>query len=122
MQKNILVIDDEDQIRSVIKKMLEAEGYLVTVTADGNAGLDFLRNNSVDLLITDIVMPDKEGIEIIRELKKNSPDLGIIAISGGGSMGPEEYLFLAKKFGVNKTLAKPFRREDLLSAVKDVLG
>ena len=121
MNRTILVIDDEEQIRTIIKKILEAEGYNVVVAGDGKEGLKAFNESPVDLVITDIIMPEKEGIEIIRDLKNNSENIKIIAISGGGNIGPDEYLFLAKKLGVDMTLAKPFRRNELISAVSEVL-
>ncbi len=123
MPKTILVIDDEDQVRNMLKKLLETAGYAVLDAANGKIGLELYRNHdSIDLVITDIIMPEKEGIETIRELKTDYPDVKIMAMSGGCTIGSDEYLFLAKKIGVSKTLAKPFRMQEMLDSVKELIG
>ena len=118
----ILVIDDEIQVRTYIRKILEAEDHEVFEAANGEIGLKMYQENPVDLIITDIVMPEKEGIEIIIELKRECPDVKIIAISGGsGNFGSENYLCLAKELGAAKTISKPFVSEELLKIVREVL-
>ena len=79
------------------------------------------REDPTDLIVTDLIMPHKEGLELITELRRDFPGVRIIAISGGGRLGPEEYLPIARKLGALHTLAKPFDRKDLLEAVEDVL-
>ncbi len=120
--KRILVIDDDEQLRSMLSRMLQLAGYEVVVAADGEEGIRLFRQNPVDLVITDIFMPEKEGLETIRELHKEFPDLKIIAISGGSNkMGDFSSLPFAKRFGATETLAKPFHKNELLMLVKDVL-
>jgi YesN/AraC family two-component response regulator len=114
-------MEDDDQMRTIIRKMLERAGYKVLEAPDGNVGIRLFRENPVDLVITDIIMPEKEGIETILELKRDFPETKVIAISGGGRGAPKEYLKIAKKLGVQRTLAKPFEKEDLLRAVKELL-
>ena len=117
----ILIIDDEPQIRSMLKLMLERDGYEVVEAPDGVAGIKVYRQNPADLIITDLIMPNKDGIGMIIELKKEFPDVMIIAMSGGGLNKPDGYLKGAKKLGAACTLTKPIDREEMLKAVKDIL-
>lgn len=119
--KQILVIDDEVQIRSMLKKMLEREGFNVIVASDGKEGMNLFDKEPADLVITDLIMPEKDGIEIIRELKKKSPDVPIIAMSGGGQASPDLYLTIAKALGAHAILEKPVENEIILKAVKKAL-
>jgi CheY-like chemotaxis protein len=119
--KRILVIDDEDLIREVVKEMLEAEGYVVSMAANGKEGLRLYQKELPDLIITDIFMPEMEGLETIRELQRDSPEVKIIAISGGGEKGMLSFLTYAKRFGALRTLEKPFAREELLTTVRELL-
>ncbi len=119
----VLVIDDDEQIRSLLRAILEREGYEVETAADGAQGLNFFRKDPADLVITDILMPEKEGLETIRELCDEFPDAKIIAISGGGSLAhPEVYLELCKKFGALRTFQKPVDRHELVTAVREIIG
>jgi len=117
----ILVIEDEDSFRNVLVKMLTKAGYEVRQAGDGNQALTVCEEFKPDLVLTDIIMPDKEGLETIQELMDVSPGIRIIAMSGGGRFGPDSYLPLAEKLGAKATLQKPFMREDLLDTVKSVL-
>jgi CheY-like chemotaxis protein len=117
----ILVIDDEPSILLMIRKMLEKEGYLVDTAIDGNDGLDLFEKNKPDLIITDIIMPQKEGLEIILDLRKKYPGLKIIAISGGGRIHPEGYLPSAKLFGANLVFQKPLIKNEFLAAIAQLL-
>jgi YesN/AraC family two-component response regulator len=102
-------------------QILRREGYEVVEALNGKAGLKLYRENPTDLIITDLIMPEKEGLETIMELRRDFPDVKIIAISGGGKIDGEEYLFMAQKFGVQRTFAKPVARADLLKAVRELL-
>ena len=117
----ILIIDDESEIRAMLRQMLEREEFEVMDASDGKEGIRLYQENPADLVITDIVMPEKEGLETIMDLKKSYPDVKIIAISGGRKIGPGEYLKLAERFGAIKTLTKPVRKEKLLKAIREVL-
>ncbi len=119
--ERIIIIDDDEQIRSMLKQALESCGYDVSEASDGNVALWLNKEKAADLIITDIIMPEKEGIETIMELKQDYPGVKIIAISGGGQGGPKDYLRLAKLIGADRTLAKPFEMEELLKAVRDLL-
>ncbi len=117
----ILIIDDDDIIRRMLSLMLTKAGYDVLAAADGEEGLKQFRNNEIDLVITDLIMPEKEGIEMIMELKTDFPDVKIIAMSGGAQMGPEGYLQLADALGAQRTLKKPIARDELLRSIKEIL-
>jgi len=117
----ILVIEDDNSFRGVLVQMLEKAGYEVRHAEDGNQALSICSSFSPNLVLTDIIMPDKEGLETIQELLAINPAIKIIAMSGGGRFGPESYLPLAKKLGAKRTLQKPFMREELLSTIKEVL-
>jgi CheY-like chemotaxis protein len=118
----VLVIDDDDQLRRLLRLMLEREGYEVWDAPNGKEGLKRVHEAPMDLVITDLIMPEKEGIETIRELLREFPNMKIIAMSGGGQVGPETYLQIAEKFGAHRTLVKPFDKNELITAVKEVLG
>ena len=117
----ILIIDDEVQIRSMLRLMLEREGYEVVEAPDGIEGIRAYRQKPADLIITDLIMPNKDGIGMIIELQKEFPDVKIIAMSGGGLNKPEGYLKGAKKLGAACTLTKPIDREKMLRAVKNTI-
>jgi len=121
MAARILVIDDEEEVRDIIKQMLELEGYEVITAVDGNQGIKLFKQEPADLVITDIIMPDKEGIETIIELRNQFPDVKIISISGGGRIGPHDYLNMAKKLGAERSFTKPFERKKLLKAIEELL-
>ena len=114
----ILVIEDDFEVRTVIRRMIENEGHEVIEAPDGEVGTRIYREQSADLIITDILMPEKEGIETIIELRREFPEVKIIAISGGGKVGSSDYLTLAKKLGATTTLPKPFSGKDLIATVQ----
>ena len=118
----ILVIDDDDTIRTLLCRMLERSGHDVLVAANGTEASELFRKNPLDLIITDLFMPDREGLEIIQELRKNHPQVKIIAISGGGSIGGTSFLDVARLIGASRTLEKPFGSQTLLGTVDEVLG
>ena len=120
--RKILIIDDEPYILLMLKKMLEKAGYEVDLASNGQQGMQIFEKDKVDLVITDIIMPDKEGLEIILEMKKQRPDLKIIAISGGGRISPESYLECAAHFGASKVFQKPFKQKELVSAVNELIA
>ena len=118
--KNILVIDDNHDFRTMLCTRLEKSGYDVTGVENGKIGVTTFRENPVNLVITDIIMPEKEGMETILELKKINPAVKIIAISGGGRSVPEDYLDIAEYFGAVKSFKKPFNMADFIKTV-DIL-
>lgn len=118
---SILIIDDDAEIRQLLQQMLQAEGYETLGAENGKVGLNIYRRNRPDLIITDLIMPEKEGIETIIELKKEYPDAKIIAISGGGRLTPENYLPIAKRLGAAYTFIKPLEKTALLEAIASLL-
>ena len=118
----ILVVDDEPSIRDLVALVLELDEHEVVTAGDGNSALAEIEKSVFDLVITDLVMPDREGIEIIISLRKSRPQLKVIAMSGGGFGNAGDYLELAAAVGAARTLAKPFTNDQLLKTVRDVLG
>ena len=118
---NILLVDDEEQLRNLLKFVLESAGHSVCEAADGNEALASYRRIPADLVVTDIIMPNKEGTETILEFRRLSRDVKIVAMSGGGRNGSQDYLKLAKSFGANLTLAKPFTNQEFLDAINAAL-
>jgi CheY-like chemotaxis protein len=119
----ILVLDDDAVMREVLRAMLEAAGHEVIDAADGEAGMEIYRTQPTDLIVTDMIMPEKTGMEAIAELKQEFPDVKIIAISGGGEKsGPYSYLMMAKRLGAKRILMKPIKHQELVEAVSEVLA
>jgi len=112
----ILVIDDEEIIRVLLRSALEAAGYEVTEAANGREGLDLYRKRPTDLVITDILMPELNGLDMLMELTREFLDAKVIAISGAG--GERNVLDVAKLLGARQTFQKPFSMPQLLSAVR----
>lgn len=115
----ILVVDDDAQLRDLMRRMLELGGFEAVEAGDGDEALKRLRQQPVSLVITDILMPNREGLETIIELRRLQPEVPIIAMSGGGA---DNYLLTASKLGAVRTLAKPFSRHELIAMVNEVLG
>ncbi|MBA3012589.1 MAG: response regulator [Proteobacteria bacterium] len=122
MPRQILVIDDEKSICSLLRQLFERQGYQVLLAGNGNAGIQLFKENPVDLVIVDLIMPEKDGIETIRELKLLDADIKIIAISGGGVIRPDLYLKLARKFGAIYSFQKPIQNDEMLAFVKNLFN
>lgn len=118
----VLVIDDEPQLRQLVRRVLEAAGHQVTEAPDGRKGIMLFRLEKPDLVITDILMPEKEGIETIRELRAAAADVPILAISGGGRTAHLDFLDIAREFGALASLSKPFLPRQLLEEVTRLLA
>ncbi len=118
----ILIIDDDDQFRKMLSQTLVKAGYSVSEASDGSEGIRTFRQDPADLVITDIVMPDKEGIETIMEIRQMAPELKIIAVSGGGRIGSESYLELARKLGAVHTFSKPIDRKKVVDIIANELN
>lgn len=116
--RRVLVIDDDQAVRYTLETVLTAAGYEVMPAENGLCGMRLYRQAKPDLVITDIVMPDQEGLETIMEIRKVDPDAKIIAISGGGRYGGGHFLELATALGASAALAKPFDLDLLLSTVE----
>lgn len=119
--KRILVIDDDDMLRDMLMKLLSNAGYEVVSAENGIEALKLHEQNPADLIITDIIMPDMDGIEVVREFRKTSPATKIIAMSGGGRINPDQYLAIVQRLGAQRTFAKPFKSSEMLAAVSQLL-
>ena len=118
----ILVIDDDEIMNGMTVQLLSEAGYEAEGAQDGDCGLKLLESKPFDLVVTDIVMPEKEGIETIIAIRNKNKTMPIIAISGGEKLGPEQYLRMAQHFGADYTFQKPFNREHFLAAVRECLS
>jgi len=115
--RRALVIDDDDFVRATIAAILETAGYDVIEASDGQQGLQQFLRNAVDLVITDILMPSKEGIETIVDIRQRDREVRIIAVSGGGNIGSGSVLHAAQRLGADAVLSKPFTKDELLAKV-----
>lgn len=117
----VLIIEDDNEVREYLESLMERSGYETATAVNGKEGVDLFRTTPVDLVITDIIMPEKDGIETIMDMKRANPALKVIAISGGGRAEPENYLHSARLLGADRTIKKPFTNEDILEAVRALL-
>lgn len=118
----ILVIDDDAVIRSLIRRALELHGHQVSEAVDGSEGIRVYHERSPQLVLCDLIMPEKEGLETIEELCRDSPQVRIIAMSGGVMNGVYDLLPVAKRLGARAVLSKPFTTATLIGVVKEVLA
>lgn len=121
---SILIVDDEDQVRDVLCENLVESGFKVDVAADGQQALSMIDAGicTPQVVITDIIMPRKEGLEVIMELRRRHPAIRLIAISGGGRTKSADFLQLAKKLGADAVLPKPLDIDQLEKTVRSVLA
>ena len=129
---SILIVDDEEDIRDAMKMILERAGHHVQIASNGAEAIEFQRREPVDLMIADIIMPEKDGVSTIKDIRQQYPGIKIIAISGGGgidmsdykpeSIATSAYLAAAKQAGADFVLTKPFERKELIKAVEDLLN
>lgn len=119
--KTILVIDDEQQFREYMTILLEKNNFTVFVAENGLVGEQQLNAYKPDLIITDIVMPDKEGVEFIQNLRETDQKTPIIAVSGGNRVNAYSYLSMSKKLGANAILAKPFTSAEILQTINELI-
>lgn len=119
---HILLIDDDEAIRNVFQRFLTRHGYQITCAENGREGLRLLKANLPDLVITDIMMPETDGLEVVLAIRRKNKTLPVIAISGGMHAAPMDFLPLVKKFGAQTVFYKPVEMDDLLAAVKKELG
>ncbi len=118
----ILVIDDDEALRGTLREILEEGGYEVREASNGREGIACCQTHTIALVITDLLMPEQEGIETIQQLRTMTPPPKIIAISGGGYTGRLDFLGAAAVLGADRTLQKPIRARDLLTTVQDLLA
>ncbi|WP_282611148.1 response regulator [Pelagibius sp. Alg239-R121] len=118
----ILIVDDEPLICEMLEVFLSRAGHDITTASNGVQAMEIASKLPIDLVIADIVMPEKDGLETITELRKQNPDVNVIAISGGSRIGNFDFLAMAEKFGANATFYKPLDNDALLQAVEKCLG
>lgn len=116
----ILVIDDEAPIRRLLREALNRAGHEVLDAPEGRSGMALLQERTVDIVITDLLMPEQEGIETILALQKSFPQIKVIAISGGSKRG-FDFLSAATHFGAHRTIEKPFEIQEIIEAIQSVL-
>ena len=120
--KKVLVIDDEPVIVKMLSRLFDRGGFYVSTASNGEAALGLMSKDVFDVVVTDIIMPKKEGIELITTVKRDFPGTKIIAMSGGGRLSAKGYLRSAKILGADKVFMKPFDHNEMLSAVKELTG
>ena len=118
---HILIVDDEPQVRTMLGTLLQQHGYQVTEAEDGDAALKVASSTPIDLIILDLLMPGKEGLETLMALRKEEIPPKIIAVSGGARTIGADFLPAALKLGANRAFRKPFRTEELLDAIRELL-
>jgi len=117
----VLVVDDSADIRGMLQAQLEMEGFDVATAPDGARALALLGRQRADLIITDLFMPDKDGIETILEIREKYPALQIVAMSGWDSRQGSDYLKVAREIGAVRTVKKPFELTDIVKIVRDLM-
>ena len=118
----ILVIDDDEPIREVLRGILEAAGHEVLEAADGESGIELHRSHRPALVIADIIMPEMDGLEVIRELRRVSPEVKLMAVTGYDEKGEKGYLELAEEYGAHRTFRKPVDPDEIEEAVAELLA
>jgi CheY-like chemotaxis protein len=119
---SILIIEDDNEVREFLQSVLERAGYETHTAANGFEGVQVFRSRPFDLVITDIIMPEKDGIETIMDMKREQGDLRVLAISGGGRAEPDNYLESARLLGADATMKKPFTNQEILATVEQLLA
>jgi DNA-binding response OmpR family regulator len=117
----ILVIDDERQVRDMLEEMLRSAGHVVVMASDGEEALEVQRQSRCDLVIADLFMPGRQGLDVIRELRERDPDLKILALSGGGGFARFDALESAVEAGASLTMRKPVDWEELVLTIGNLL-
>lgn len=117
-----MVVDDEEAVRQLFQEILIGSGHIVIEAENGEEAIKILNTMSIDLVVTDLVMPEKSGLELIMDIAEIHPKLPIIAISGGGGItGRFDYLPIAKLIGAKRIVNKPFKINDIRVLIKDIL-
>ena len=118
----VLVIDDDDQMRALLRKVMEWSGYTVMEAENGRKGMQVQREHPAEIVVTDLIMPEQEGLETIRLMKKEFPDIKIVAISGGGRIGPDAYLPAALELGADLVYSKPFAVKEFMIKIRGLMA
>jgi DNA-binding response OmpR family regulator len=121
--KRILILEDDEQFQKLLETILKDAGYTVEAASDGKQGLKLLADKTFDLLITDIFMPENDGIGVLREIRNKQHGMKVISMSGGGrGVGPGEVLDVTEALGVDKSIQKPFTKKEFLPLVSELIG
>jgi DNA-binding response OmpR family regulator len=118
----ILIVDDDSQMLRLLSDVVELDGHQVLMAEDGEQALAFFQHQTPDMMITDILMPNKEGLELISEVREKAPQIKIIAYSGGGSADPESYLEFASGMGADRVFSKPMPLAELRAEISSLLA
>lgn len=117
----ILIVEDDKELREMLKVSLIRHKYTVLEASDGRDAIMHFKPSIIDLVVTDVIMPEEDGLKVIMKLRELKPKLKIIAISGGGKAGPGSYLKLAKALGADAVFSKPFSINDLVLKIESLL-
>ncbi len=117
----VLIVDDDKSMRETLRIGLERVGLEVNTATNGKEALELIGERTPDIAVVDILMPDINGSQVIKQLKADKPDIKIIAITGGGNVAPDRYLFLARELGADRSLAKPFRLDEIRETITELL-
>lgn len=120
--KRIMIVDDDEQFRTMLKDVLEQNGYMTVEAADGGEAMEQMERNPADIVIVDVIMPVMDGLETIIRMRREYPFVRFIAISGGGRIEPQNYLDSAEKLGAFRSFSKPIDNQQLLAAVEELLA
>ena len=118
----ILIVDDNSDIRTFLRRILSTTGHRIVDARNGKEAVALLQHDPADLVISDIFMPEADGLELMKDLRNLRPGLKVIAISGGGDYGDMDILRAAKMVGAFRVFTKPFHAGDMIAAVKEALG
>jgi CheY-like chemotaxis protein len=118
----ILLIEDDSAVRQMLRLTLEQQGHTVVEAADGNEGVALAAEEDFDVILTDIIMPERDGLEVIMTIRRSNPQIKIIAMSGGGRVSAMDYLQIARSMGAVRILAKPFSNKQLNAAISEAIG
>ena len=122
MERSVMIVEDDSALRELLRDALEKRKYTVISAADGREALAKFRPSVVDLVITDLLRPEEDGLMVIMKIREIKPSTRLIAISGGGMAGPGSYLQMASKLGADAVISKPFLPSELVMKVKEMLG
>jgi len=120
--KNILLVDDDELFADMLQKQLTRSGYTVVRARNGREAIRLYDRRRISLVLTDLVMPDMEGLELIMKLREFDPGIRIVAMSGGGRNRPDTYLNMARQLGATTTLAKPFSSDEMFAAIEGLVN
>lgn len=117
----VLIVEDDKELREMLKMMLLRKNFTVLEAENGKAAITHFKPKLTDIVVTDLIMPEEDGLKVVIKLRELKPSIKIIAISGGGKVGPGSYLNLAKALGADAIYSKPFSLNDLVAKIEQLL-